>query len=44
MEVVDQINAEYGESPDQGRIQSEGNAYLKQDFPNLDYIKTARVQ
>lgn len=43
MEVVDQINSEYGESPDQGRIQSEGNAYLKQEFPNLDYIKSARV-
>ena len=44
MEVVDQINSEYGESPDQGRIQAEGNDYLKQSFPNLDYIKTARVE
>ena len=44
MEVVDQINSEYGESPDQGRIQAEGNEYLKSSFPNLDYIKTARVE
>lgn len=44
MEVVDQINSEYGETPDQGRIQAEGNDYLKGSFPNLDYIKTARVQ
>jgi peptidyl-prolyl cis-trans isomerase A (cyclophilin A) len=44
IEVVDQINSEYGESPDQGRIQAEGNDYLKRDFPNLDFIKTARVQ
>jgi len=44
MDVVDQINAQYGESPDQGRIQAEGNDYLKQAFPNLDYIKTARVE
>ena len=28
MEVVDKINAEYGESPDQGQAQAEGNAYL----------------
>ena len=44
MEVVEQINSEYGESPEQGRIQTEGNEYLKQNFPNLDYIKTARVE
>lgn len=44
MDVVDQINSQYGESPDQGRIQAEGNDYLKQAFPNLDYIKTARVE
>lgn len=44
MNVVDQINSEYGESPDQGRIQAQGNAYLKSKFPNLDYVKTARVE
>ena len=49
MEVVDKINGEYGEGaprgrgPDQGRVQSEGNAYLKKDFPNLDYIKSATI-
>lgn len=49
MDVVDKINAEYGEGapngrgPDQGRIQQEGNAYLKKDFPNLDYIKSATI-
>ena len=49
MDVVDKINGEYGEGapggrgPDQGRIQMEGNAYLKKDFPNLDYIKSATI-
>jgi peptidyl-prolyl cis-trans isomerase A (cyclophilin A) len=49
MDVVDKINGEYGEGaprgrgPDQGRVQSEGNPYLKKDFPNLDYILSASV-
>jgi peptidyl-prolyl cis-trans isomerase A (cyclophilin A) len=43
MSVVDQIYAGYGEQPDQKRIESEGNAYLEKEFPNLDYIKTATV-
>src|ERR1700722_5743346 len=49
MYVVDKINSEYGEGapngngPAQGRVQMEGNAYLKKDFPNLDYIKSATI-
>ena len=43
MEVVDKINPEYGESPSQGLISSQGNAYLEKTFPNLDYIKHASI-
>lgn len=49
MDVVDKLNSEYGEGapqgrgPAQGRIQAEGNAYLKKDFPNLDYIKSVTI-
>lgn len=49
MDVVDKINSEYGEGsprgrgPNQSRVQMEGNAYLKKDFPNLDYIKSATI-
>jgi peptidyl-prolyl cis-trans isomerase A (cyclophilin A) len=49
LEVVDKINGEYGEGfprgkgPDQGRVQEQGNVYLKKDFPNLDFIKSATI-
>lgn len=50
MEVVDKIYSGYGEGapqghgPNQGRIQSEGNAYLTKDFPKMDYIKKATIE
>jgi peptidyl-prolyl cis-trans isomerase A (cyclophilin A) len=43
MSVVDSIYAGYGEAPDQSRIAADGNAYLRQRFPRLDYIKSARI-
>jgi len=49
MDVVDKINGEYGEGaprgrgPDQQRVQREGNAYLKKDFPKLDYIQSVSI-
>jgi peptidyl-prolyl cis-trans isomerase A (cyclophilin A) len=50
MNVVDALNAEYGEGaprgrgPDQSRLQSEGNAYLAKEFPRMDYIKKATIE
>jgi peptidyl-prolyl cis-trans isomerase A (cyclophilin A) len=43
MEAVDKINAEYKENPNQGLIQTRGNAYLNQAFPRLDYVKKATI-
>ena len=48
--VVDALFSGYGEGaprgrgPDQGRIQSEGNAYLAGAFPDLDYVKKATIE
>jgi len=43
MQVVSTLHAGYGEGPDQGRIKSEGNAYLQREFPLLDFVKKASI-
>lgn len=43
MEVVDKINSEYGQRPNQMLIEEQGNAYLNKQFPKLDYIKKATI-
>jgi peptidyl-prolyl cis-trans isomerase A (cyclophilin A) len=50
MDVVDKIYTGYGEGaprgkgPEQGRVQMEGNAYLKKEFPKMDFIKKATIE
>lgn len=50
MDVVDALYADYGDGPPSGngprqdRIQSEGNAYLIADFPELDYVISATIE
>jgi peptidyl-prolyl cis-trans isomerase A (cyclophilin A) len=49
MDVVDGLYTGYGDGPPkgrgphQGKFQSQGNGYLKVEFPELDYINKASV-
>ena len=50
MEAVKKLHSGYGEGapmgpgPSQELLQMEGNAYLKKNFPKLDYIKSASIK
>lgn len=44
MAVVDSLNDEYGDTPQQQMIQALGNNYLLRMFPKLDYITTAKIE
>ena len=43
MDIVDQIYAGDGEKPNQIQYARQGTSYLKQAFPNLSYIRTAKL-
>ncbi len=49
MDAVDRLHGGYGDGaprgqgPEQGRIQSEGDAYLAREFPLLDQVIRARI-
>jgi cyclophilin family peptidyl-prolyl cis-trans isomerase len=42
-DIVKNLESKDRERPNQGRITFEGNAYLQEAFPDLDYIKQASV-
>jgi peptidyl-prolyl cis-trans isomerase A (cyclophilin A) len=44
LDVVRQINGRYGEGPDQEQIGLRGNEYLKANFPDMDFIKEAKIE
>ncbi|HSA54859.1 MAG TPA: peptidylprolyl isomerase [Gemmatimonadaceae bacterium] len=43
MSVVDNIFPGYEQRPQQPLIAAEGNEYLQREFPDLDFIRTARI-
>ncbi|HMP80181.1 MAG TPA: peptidylprolyl isomerase [Pirellulaceae bacterium] len=45
MDVVNSINVEYGENaPDvQGKFQAQGNAFIKERYPRLDFIQSVEL-
>jgi len=43
MDVVERLNAEYGEEPNHSRIVREGNRYLEKWYPALDSIVSASI-
>jgi peptidyl-prolyl cis-trans isomerase A (cyclophilin A) len=43
MSVVDSLYSDYGNIPKYYQIARFGNRYLRDNFPELDYIRTARI-
>lgn len=45
MDVIKKINTEYGENPRtfQRTFKAKGNAYVKQLYPNIDFIKSVKI-
>lgn len=43
LDVIESIYSGYGEEPVQETIVAGGNVYLKQEFPQLDYIRKATI-
>jgi len=43
MDIVDRIYSGYGQEPKQPLIVKQGNEYLEDNYPLLDYVITARI-
>jgi peptidyl-prolyl cis-trans isomerase A (cyclophilin A) len=44
MDNVDKIFPGYGQRPDQDQIVAQGDAYITKNFPEMDKIKTAKLE
>ena len=44
LDVVEKLEQKYGEEADQQLITSKGNEYLTANFPEMDYIVTAKLR
>ncbi|MCB1053322.1 MAG: peptidylprolyl isomerase [Acidobacteria bacterium] len=44
MDVVENIFSGYGQNPNQTQIRENGAAYLNANFPDMDYILSAKVE
>jgi peptidyl-prolyl cis-trans isomerase A (cyclophilin A) len=43
IELLDKIYTGYGDKPNQGKINSIGNSYLAETFPELTYMESVRI-
>lgn len=43
MKTVEAIYSGYREQPNQAMIRAQGNSYLRESFPKLDYIESAKI-
>ncbi len=45
MDIVDSLHKDYGGAPSSGQAQitRQGNSWLREKYPNLDYIKRAEI-
>jgi len=43
MDVVESINSQYLQEPNQDSIMTKGNRYLNKNYPNLDYIISTKI-
>lgn len=42
-EVLSQLYTGYGEEPDQNKIYSEGNEYIRHNFPEIDFVENMYI-
>jgi cyclophilin family peptidyl-prolyl cis-trans isomerase len=43
MDIIESINSEYLQEPNQDSIMTQGNRYLLKNYPKLDYIISTKI-